>query len=172
MKFKNNPRYLPPMKLAGMKSNARNIVLQMTVMLAAVLCLAGCRLAHEPGGVSHATVQINGQPLETVQLATAAVFGEEGYSLVHRSAESMVFERAGSRRDASKYGGWSGEGVTMRVYVAFTALANAGYRLQADVTVKENESNPFFEDENRAMMLNRRPYQKLLNEVESQLKKQ
>jgi len=153
------------------RNRTRNVILPAIMLLAAVLCLTGCRAAHEPGGVSHAVVQIDGQPLDAVQQATAAVFGEEGYSLVHRSAESMVFERAGSRRDASKYGGWSGEGVTMRVFVTFTALANAGYRLQADVSAKENASDPFFEDENRAMMLNRRPYQKLLNEVESRLKK-
>jgi hypothetical protein len=153
------------------KNHSLHVVLHAIMLLVTALCLTGCQAAHESGGVSHAVVQIDGQPLDAVQQTTAAVFGEEGYSLVHRSAKSMVFERAGSRRDASKYGGWSGEGVTMRVYVTFTALANAGHRLQADVTVKENETNPIFEDENRAMMLNRRPYQKLLNEVESRLTK-
>jgi len=39
----------------------------------------------------------------------------------------MVFERPGSRSDALKWGGWSGKGVTMRVKVRLSQLANGGY---------------------------------------------
>ena len=81
----------------------------------------------------------------------------------------MIFERQGSRRDAAKYGGWSGEGVTMRVRVAFTELAGGSYRLQADVSAVQNSDDPFFRDENRAMMLNRSQYRRMLGEVEKRL---
>lgn len=108
--------------------------------------------------------------MEEIQKATAEVFGAEGYSERGRSAEMMVFDRAGSRRDAAKYGGWYGEGVTMRVRVGFTSLAGGNYRLQADASAVQDAGDPFFADESRAMMLNRRPYQNLLNEVANRLK--
>ena len=140
------------------------------VGLFVLLLTSACQSAHEPGGVSHAVAQINGRTLEEIQKTTAAVFGEEGYVEKGRNAETMVFDRAGSRRDAAKYGGWYGEGVTMRVRVGFTSLAGGSYRLQADASAVQDASDPFFADESRAMMLNRRPYQKLLDEVAVRLK--
>jgi hypothetical protein len=138
--------------------------------LLGLLLVSACQSAHEPGGTSHAVVQIQNHPLEEIQKATAEVFGAEGYAERSRSAEMMVFDRAGSRRDAAKYGGWSGEGVTMRVRVGFTALAGGNYRLQADATAVQDAGDPFFADESRAMMLNRRPYQQLLDKVATRLK--
>lgn len=138
--------------------------------LAGLLLASACQSAHEPGGTSHAVTQVSGRSLEEIQKATAEVFGAEGYVEQSRTAEMMVFDRAGSRRDAAKYGGWAGEGVTMRVRVGYTALAGGNYRLQADASAVQDASDPFFADESRAMMLNRRPYQKLLDEVASRLK--
>lgn len=147
--------------------------MKLASLLFWILCLSvftGCQSAHEPGGTSHAVVQINGASLEQIQQTTAAVFGEEGYSQAMRSPDLMVFERQGSRREAAKYGGWSGEGVTMRVRVSFTELAGGHHRLQADVSAAENASDPFFSDENRAMMLNRSHYRGMLDEVAKRLK--
>jgi hypothetical protein len=131
--------------------------------------LPGCRSATQPGSTSHAVVQINGHALEEIQATAAGVFGENGYSETSRNSQSMTFQRPGSRREAAKYGGWSGEGVTMRVKVAFTPLAGGHYMVQADAFAERNSSDPFFREENRALMLNRRPYQKLLDEVEKRL---
>src|SRR5215471_17991242 len=111
--------------------------------LAAVLTLglfAGCQSGKEPGSTSHALVQINNHMLAEIQQTTAKVFGEDGYTQTYSTPELMVFERPGSRRDALKYGGWTGEGVTMQVRVAFTALAGGSYRLQADAYSVQNAS--------------------------------
>jgi hypothetical protein len=145
------------------------LLLSVTGLLVLLLSSA-CQSAHEPGGTSHAVKQIQGRSLEEIQKTTAEVFGAEGYTERGRNPEMMVFDRAGSRRDAAKYGGWSGEGVTMRVRVGFTGLAGGNYRLQADATAVEDAGDPLFEDESRAMTLNRRPYQNLLDEVAKRLK--
>jgi hypothetical protein len=150
------------------------LTIRLPLLLTGLFCLSllsACQSAREPGGTSHAVVQINGRTLKEIQDTTAVVFGEEGYSLRSRSAAQMVFSRPGSRRDAAKYGGWSGEGVTMQVRVAFTELAGGSYRVQADAYAEQNASDPFFQEENRAMMLNRIPYRRLLDDVAKRLEK-
>jgi hypothetical protein len=141
--------------------------------LAGLLCLllfTGCQSANQPGSASHAVVQINGRSLAEIQRTTSVVFGEESYSLGTTSPEMMIFERPGSRRDAAKYGGWYGEGVIMRVKVGFRELAGGSYLLQADAYAGQNSDDAFFRSEDRALMLNRRPYQRLLDEVAKRLK--
>jgi hypothetical protein len=143
------------------------------LLLSGLFCLglfSACQSAREPGDTSHAVVQINGRTLKEIQDTTATVFGEEGYSVRTRSADLMVFARPGSRWDAAKYGGWSGEGVTMKVHVAFSGLSGGSYRLQANAYAEQNTDNEFFRDENRAMTLNRTPYRRLLDEVAKRLK--
>jgi len=132
--------------------------------------LVGCQSAKQPGSMSHASVQVKGHPLEDIRLTTTAVFREAGYSLVAASPEEMVFERPGSRRDAAKWGGWSGEGVTMRVKVGLSKMTDGGYLLEADAYAVQNSDDPFFRTESRNILLNRRPYQKLLDEVARRLK--
>ena len=84
--------------------------------------------------------------------------------------EGQVFERLGSRRDALKWGGLLSGGVIMRVKVAYTELQDDVWLLQADAYAVQDAGDPFFEDENRNVLLNRHPYQKLLDKVEKQLK--
>ena len=132
--------------------------------------LLGCQSAKAPGSMSHASVQIQGHTLVEIQQTTTAVFREEGYGLAVTTPEEMVFERPGSRRDAAKWGGWSGAGVTMRVKVALSESLNGGHLLQADAYAVQNSDDPFFQSESRNILLSRRPYQKLLDEVADRLK--
>jgi hypothetical protein len=94
--------------------------------------LLTCWSATQPGSASHAVVPINGHALEEIRAAAAGVFGENGYSETTHNSQSMTFQRPGSRRDAVKYGGWSGEDVTMRVKLAFTPRSGGHYLVQAD----------------------------------------
>jgi hypothetical protein len=81
----------------------------------------------------------------------------------------MVFERPGSRRDAIKWGDIGGRGVTMRVMVKLSTTLDGGQLLQADAYAVQISDDPFFQSESRNILLNRRPYQKLLNEVARRL---
>jgi hypothetical protein len=131
--------------------------------------LFGCR-STQPGSMSHASVQIRGHSLAEIQQTTTAVFLEQGYALAAASTEEMVFERPGSRRDAAKWGGWSGEGVTMRVKVRLSKTPDGSPLLQADAYAVQNSDDDFFRTESRNILLNRRPYQKLLDETARRLK--
>jgi hypothetical protein len=132
--------------------------------------LVGCQSAKQPGSGSHASVQIPGRSLAEVQKTLTAVFGENGYALAQPGPPEMVFERPGSRSDALKWGGWWGEGVIMRVKVLVSELANGGYLLQANAYAVQNSDDAFFRTESRTMLLNREPYQKLLDETARRLK--
>jgi hypothetical protein len=135
-----------------------------------LLLATGCQSARQPGSTSHASVQIQGHSLVEIQQTATAVFREAGYASVLATPEHMVFERPGSRRDALKWGGWAGEGVTMRVKVRFSEMPEGNYLLQADAYAVQNSDDPFFQTESRNILLNRRPYQKLLDEVANRLK--
>ena len=105
-----------------------------------------------------------------IQQTATAVFREAGYASVLAATEEMVFERPGSRRDALKWGGWSEQGVTMRVKVRLSETLNGSYLLQADAYAVQNSDDPFFRTESRNILLNRRPYQKLLDEIARRLR--
>jgi hypothetical protein len=130
----------------------------------------GCQSAKEPGSMSHASVQILGRSLADIQQTATAVFREQAYALTTATPEEMVFDRPGTRRDALKWGGWTGQGVTMRVKVRLIAVLDGGYRLQADAYAVQNSDDPFFSSESRNVLLNRQPYQKLLDETARRLK--
>jgi hypothetical protein len=142
----------------------------LSFVLFAALCLAGCA-SHGPGSSSHASAQIPNATLAAIQDVSAVVFIEKGYTVRLKQPDMMVFDRPGSRNDALKWGGWDGSGVTMRVKMAIRDMGTGtSFLLQADAYAVRDASDPFFASENRNMMLNHRPYQKLLNEVQKRLK--
>jgi hypothetical protein len=126
--------------------------------------------ANQSGGTSHATVQIRGRTVAGIQQTATAVFREQSYALTKATPEEMVFERPGTRREALKWGGWSGAGVTMRVKVRLSEMLGGVHLLQADAYAVQHSDDPFFQSESRNILLNRRPYQKLLDEVAKRLK--
>lgn len=133
--------------------------------------VVGCQSARQPGSMSHAFVQIQNHSLAEIQEATTAVLHEAGYALTLSTSDEMVFDRLGSRWDAFKWGGWiTGQGVTMRVKVRVSEPPTGGCLLQANAYAVQDADDPLFESESRNVLLNRRPYQKLLDEVAKRLK--
>lgn len=120
--------------------------------------------------MSHASVQIPTRSFAEIQEAATSVFTAEGYTMVATSPNGFVFDRPGSRRDALKWGGWSGNGVTMRVKVDLSKPTNGSWLVEANAYAVQNSDDPFFQTESRNVLLNHRPYQKLLNEVAKRLK--
>ena len=132
--------------------------------------LAGCRSANQAGSMSHASVTIQGHSLADIQQTAAIVFREEGYATAEVTPKQMVFQRPGTRRDALKWGGWADKGVTMRVKVDFGPTMAGGYLLEANAYAVQNADDPFFQTESRNVLLNRHPYQKLLDKVAKRLR--
>jgi hypothetical protein len=128
-----------------------------------LLGLSGCQSARGVGG--HASVQIPGQPIETIRLTTKDVFSRAGYGLRLSLPDSMIFDKLGHSGDALLYGGWNGEGVVTRVKVDFAALGADQWRLVATVYVVRDAADLLMEEESRKLLLNRGPYQRLLADV-------
>jgi hypothetical protein len=140
------------------------------LMSLGLTCLLGCQSANQAGSMSHASVPIQSRSLADIQQITTSVFREEGYALAGATPDQMVFQRPGTRRDALKWGGWAGQGVTIKVKVGMSRTLGGGYLLEANAYAVQNSDDPFFQTESRNILLNRRPYQKLLNEVARRLK--
>ena len=94
--------------------------------------------------MSHASVEIKGHSVAEIQQTATAVFREEGYALAGATPQQMVFDRPGSRRDALKWGGFAGNGVTMRVKVGLSGTLDGGQLLLADAYAVQNAEDPFF----------------------------
>ncbi len=147
-----------------------NAHLRFCLLILAVAGQFGCQSAKQSGSMSHASVQIQGHSVADIQQTATAVFGQQNYRLAAATPGEMVFERPGSRRDALKWGGWAGNGVTMRVKVVLSQMPDASHLLEANAYAVQNSDDPFFQTESRNILLNRRPYQELLNEVGRRLK--
>jgi hypothetical protein len=145
-------------------------LLILGLLALALTSLIGCQSANQAGSMSHASVPIQGRSLADIQQTTTSVFREDGYALAGATSEQMVFQRAGTRRDALKWGGWAGQGVTIKVKVGMRRTLGGGYLLEANAYAVQNSDDPFFQTESRNILLNRRPYQKLLNKVAGRLK--
>ncbi len=130
----------------------------------------GCA-SSAPGSSSQAYLQIKNQSTADIVTATIAVYTAAGYKLSADQPGLLVFERVASRSDALKWGDWINDGMVMQIKVQFTALTPEDTLLQADVYAVQDPSDPFYRTENKARMLDRRPYQKMLNEVRDRLEK-
>ena len=136
-------------KKADLRKQRGKLLAPLRPLVAGLLALVavslvGCQSAKQPGIMSHASVQVKGHSLEDIRQTTTAVFREAGYSLVATSPVEMVFDRPGSRRDAAKWGGWSGEGVTMRVKAGVSKMTDGSFLLEADAYAVQNSDDEFF----------------------------
>ena len=132
--------------------------------------LTGCQSAKQPGSYSHASLTVKGRSDAEIRQVTKEVFAEEGYSLAAEGAEFMGFQRPGSRSDALKWGGWYDEGVVIRAKVKMTPLADDSRVLQLDMFAVRDAGDGVFESESRMVLLNKRPYRQLMNEIGKRLK--
>ena len=170
------PTTIPPSKRTGTSPvpfgmNARlpfHTFVAGLLALGAVV-LVGCQSAKQPGSNSHASLTVKGRSDAEIRQVTKTVFVEEGYSLAAEGAEFMEFQRPGSRRDALKWGGWFGEGVVIRAKVKLTRLGDDARLLQLDMFAVRDAGDRVMESESRMIMLNQKPYRRLLKEVGKRL---
>jgi hypothetical protein len=126
--------------------------------------LAGCSTT-DTGTASHASVSIAGHPEGEIALTTRNVFEEQGWKLAKVQPNLLIFERPGTKGDALKYGGWDGAGVVVRAKVTLETVGPGTCLVRCDVFAVRDAGQSIMEDENRMMMLSRKEYRKLLDEV-------
>ena len=135
----------------------------------------GCRSLSGPASASFASVVIRGHTPDEIRDALAVVFREEGYLGFQTSPGQWVFEREGSQLNTIARGGLlaaqAGDSTYVRVRTELVDLGGGSYRLQGAAYMVSHKGDSFFEEEVRLANFRRRPYQKLLDDVEERLKK-
>ena len=124
-----------------------------------LLLLTGCLSTH-PGSSSMAYVDIAKGGADVIRAEALRVFETEGYKPADGSSGVMVFEREATQRDQVVFGSY-GQRLTMRVVVSIEPRPQGGHRVRADAYTVRNG----FVD--KMLRMSRRPYQKLLDRVES-----
>ena len=143
------------------------------LLLLLALCAAsllGCTTANQLNSSGFGAAIVKGRSEAEIRQVTKVVFAENGYSLASEGAEYLVFDRPGSQRDALKWGGWDGAGVVIRAKVKMTRLAEVSYSLQLDMVAVHDAGQGIMESENPMMTLNKRPYNRLMDEIGKRLK--
>jgi hypothetical protein len=148
----------------------KSIGVLLAVVLLGLLGGPGCA-SNKPGSSSHAYLEIKNQTQADIVKATMAVFQADGYTLSADQPGMLAFTRPASRRDVLKYGDWLNDGMLMQVKVRFTDLGDNTMLLQADVYSVQDPKDAFFRSETRVAMVDRHPYQEMLNQVRDRLEK-
>ena len=140
---------------------------------ASLLLLTGCHTG--PASGSFASITIKGKSPQQIREATAMVFQKDDYRCAMMGEWDMIFQKEGSRGQALAYNGlvntYYGGTTLTRVRLQLVDLGGGEYRLQGQAYVVRNAGDSFFEEEQRLANMRRGPYQRLLNDVEDQLKK-
>lgn len=113
-------------------------------------------------------VEIRGHPRGTVSEVVESVFTEAGLTVASRSADLLVFEKAGTRGDRARYGGWFGEEVHLRLKVEIFSEGSDVFLLRCRSYVVR-EPGTYAEDEQSLARRQVREYEQLLNEVAARL---
>jgi hypothetical protein len=146
--------------------------LLLMVFLAGTVA-TGCH-STKPGSASFASVVIHNRSLPEVQQATLMVFREDGYAGAPAGADSMVFEKEGTRLNDIAYNGvigtHYGQRSAIRVKSQIVELGGNSWRLQCQAFTVRDAGDPFFSEEIPMTNLRGAPYQVLLNKVADRLK--
>ena len=157
-------------------SNGRRVPVQLAFAALLVVAAAGCRSFSEPGSASFASVTIENHSQAEIAVATARVFGAEGYQGGPTGGGTMVFEKEASRATTFSRSGLvathEGARSIHRVKAEIVPLASGAHRLQCEAFVVSDPGDTFWEDEVRLTNMRSGPYQSLLDKVAAQLKTQ
>jgi hypothetical protein len=134
-------------------------------LLGLLLLTTGCQSSKKPGSSSHAAVEIKGHSPDEIRNTTVVVFAEQGYVLRTNSPGRMTFERPASSGEKFRYGDWMNDGMIMRIKVRLEEMTENDCLLRADVYAVQNPTEIYYHEENRITLMNRKPYQKMLDDV-------
>jgi hypothetical protein len=158
------------------KSPQPGIFLKVALACIAVALMgAGCKSVSGPGSASFASVIIKNQPGELVAKTTAQVFIAHGYRGGMTAAGEMTFEKEASRSTTFAREGlvetYYGAQTINRVRVELIELSEGVIRVQCKAYMVTGGSDAFFQDEVPVSNIRSGPYQSILNDVKSKLKK-
>jgi len=141
---------------------ARRRMVATAIGVVGLLLMSGCMSTH-PGSSSLAYVDIEGHGAAAVRAETIRVFTDDNYQLTGESDGTLAFEREGTQRDHVLFGHYGDKSLNMRVVVSIAPRRQGGCLVRADADVLRDG------DVDRVPRIARRPYQDLLNRVQTSL---
>jgi hypothetical protein len=135
----------------------------------ALLLTAGCASLGKPASASFASVVIKNHSIPEIKQATKTVFQENGFQFIGPQGDDLVFQREATRGETISYAGFVGaqEGsqVFMQVRVIINVKNPTSYWLSCKAYAVTNPNQPVFENATPLFDFQRRPYQKLMDQV-------
>lgn len=153
---------------------ARRVLSCLATSAVLGLLAVGCGTYTNKDAGDFAAVTISGQSADAIALATAKVFGAEGYMGGASGPGRMTFEKAASRGTSIAregiVGAYYGAQTVNRVRVEIIPLLDGTHRLQCKAYMVTGGSDPFFQEEVPVAHVRSGPYRSLLDKVAQQLK--
>ena len=148
---------------------ALNRTLVSCLGLIAVLLAGGCASTENKDNLGRriAVLIRNRTPKEIVD-TMIAVFQEKQFQVKSSGKTEAVFEQRGSNWKKFTWGSWYGE-VWERAKIRVTDYGSGTWLVEAEVKVIRDKGDEFFEDPQRVPYRAQKPYQALLNEVQTRL---
>jgi hypothetical protein len=131
--------------------------------------LAGCASGGSKSIASHGGITIKGRAVTDVILTTRDVFTKNGYVLAKAEPNRMVFERPGTRAEQVKYGSFGSPHVTIRAKVDLQDMGAETFFLRCDAFAVRDAGESMLEDESRLILFSNKAYQKIMDEIQTQL---
>lgn len=133
----------------------------------------GCQSARRdgPGAHAHAWVKVTTTDITLVRQTIKEVFTLDYYKPHEEGMSRMVYDKPGSRMDSITYGSFFEKDVWVRVKINIRPYLNDAYVIEATAYAVRHHGDSFFEEENKLMRVRRKPFQKLLDQVEERLAK-
>jgi hypothetical protein len=161
--------------LAGMiqfKTGKRRLAyIHLFILLFVAWVAIGCKSTPETPSNRLASVIIKDRTGDEIEAAIKNVFEKHDFELNPRhDPRVMVFEKKGSFMNGLVYGDWYSGGVWDRVKVYARELEPGRTLVDCDAFMVQEHDDPFFQSERAPYKTRRHVYQKLLEEVEKELK--
>jgi hypothetical protein len=155
-----------------MNTNKSLSILANFLPLLLALCLgaaAGCKTSDKSVTASFASVVITGSTPGQIRNVAVQVFDDNGYKVAQRDPRKMVFEKEGTRMENLAYGTWlNDKPVYIRVKASVVSAGEKSFCLQC-MAYMVQDINTSTEEEIAVKHYNRKPYQKLLDDVAKRL---
>jgi hypothetical protein len=131
---------------------------------------AGCQSTNNPAPDALASVTITNRTPAEIAAATQSVFARNGFEGGAAGPNQFRFQRPGSRMDNLAYGGVLGGKITVEASVSMRELTAGTMLLVCTARLVADAGEPVFQEDHKVRRLDRESYQKMLNEIQAQLK--
>jgi hypothetical protein len=135
------------------------------LLLAGIICLAGCQTTDQADSGDMASVEISGHTEMEIQQTAAKVFLSNGY----QQADSLIFEKQGTRWDTVAYSGWSANTVWIKVRINIASTEAGKYTLGCNAYMVTDRNVATMEQEQKLSVSHRSECKKILDQVKARL---